>query len=264
MTQSIPHAFHPNVNTSLGEATPEQIAERRNMLEGWFPSLDPTHLPPYDPLFTYNINYYHTFIRAFYSELGQAEESTEHWRSEYNRMAGLFEEQSQLRQNEREALAAADPSRGVEGPRGRGIDGSGEVTGGGIRESAGAAGGPGSGNTPRRGVFQDPLQDPGLPPATRKGSHSGLKARKPDNYDGDCASLEVFLRSLKNYLTMYPESSEVQQVNITLSYMTTGVRGKWATRQAMTVGMAGEIQNMKEFEDKIREAFDDPERAVTA
>lgn len=92
----------------------------------------------------------------------------------------------------------------------------------------------------------------------------GLKAQKPDNYDGDHASLEVFLRSLKNYLTMYPESSEVQQVNVALSYMTTGVRGKWATRQAMTVGMPGGIQNMKEFKDKIREAFDDPERAVTA
>lgn len=63
---------------------------------------------------------------------------------------------------------------------------------------------------------------------------------------------------------MYPGSSEVQQVNVALSYMTTGVGGKWATRQAMTVGMAGGIQNMKEFEDKIREAFDDPERAVTA
>lgn len=63
---------------------------------------------------------------------------------------------------------------------------------------------------------------------------------------------------------MYPGSSEVQQVNVALSYMTTGVGGKWVTRQAMTVGMTGGIQNMKEFEDKIREAFDDPERAVTA
>lgn len=32
----------------------------------------------------------------------------------------------------------------------------------------------------------------------------------------------------------------------------------------MTVGMTGGIQDMKEFEDKIREAFDNPERAVTA
>lgn len=179
-------------------------------------------------------------------------------------MAGLFEEQSQLRQNERETLATADPARGVEGTGRGGVDRGGEVTGGGVREGTGAAGGPGGGNAPQRGVFQDALQDPGLPPAAREGSHSGLKARKPDNYDGDRAGLEVFLRSLKNYLSMYPESSEVQQVNVALSYMTTGVGGKWATRQAMTVGMTGGIQSMKEFEDKIREAFDDPERAVTA
>lgn len=63
---------------------------------------------------------------------------------------------------------------------------------------------------------------------------------------------------------MYPGSSEVQQVNVALSYMTTGVGGKWATRQVMTIGMTGGIQNMKEFEDKIREAFNDPEWAVTA
>lgn len=75
MTQPTPHAFHPDVNTSPGEATPEQIAERRNTPEGWFPSPDPTHLPPYDPSFTYNVNYYRAFIGAFYSELGQAEES---------------------------------------------------------------------------------------------------------------------------------------------------------------------------------------------
>lgn len=264
MTQPAPHAFHPDVKTSPGEATAEQVAERRNMLEGWFPSPDSTHLPPYDPLFTYNINYYCAFIGAFYSELGQAEESAECWRLEYNRVVGLLEEQSQLRQTERGALAAIGSLGGMEGLREGRVDGSGEAAGGGIHESAEAAGGPGSGNAPRRGVFQNSPQDPGLPPVAREGSHSGLKAQKPDNYDRDCASLEVFLRSLKNYLTMYPESSEVQQVNVALLYMTTGVGGKWATRQAMTVGMAGGIQNMKEFKDKIREAFDDPERVVTA
>lgn len=44
----------------------------------------------------------------------------------------------------------------------------------------------------------------------------------------------------------------------------TGVGGKWATRQVLTIGEKGGLQTMKEFEDKIREAFNDPERAVTA
>lgn len=69
----------------------------------------------------------------------------------------------------------------------------------------------------------------------------------------------MFLHLLKNYLVMYPSSSEVQQVNVVLLYMMTGVGGKWATRQVLTIGEKGGLQTMKEFEDKIREAFNDPE-----
>lgn len=63
---------------------------------------------------------------------------------------------------------------------------------------------------------------------------------------------------------MYPYSSEIQHANVALSYMTMGVGGKWATRQALTVGEKGGLQSMKEFQDKIWEAFNDPEWAVTA
>lgn len=264
MTQPSIHAFHPDPNTSPGEGTPELIAAWKDTPEGWFASPDPIHLPPYDPVFTYNVNFYRAYIGAFYSELGQAEESSEHWRVEYNRVAGILEEQGQLETNEREALGAVGTLRGVEGAGRTRDEGGGEIAGGGVHESTRAAGGDGGREAPRRGVFQDLSPGQGIPPINREGGGSGLKARKPDNYDGNRAGLEVFLCSLKNYLAMYPGSSEVQQVNVALSYMTTGVGGKWATRQAMTVGMTGGIQNMKEFEDKIREAFDDPERAVTA
>ena len=148
MTQPTAHAFHPDPNTSPGEGTPELITARKNTPEGWFASPDPIHLPPYDPTFTYNVNFYRAYIGAFYSELGQAEESSERWRAEYNRVAGLLEEQGQLETDEREALGAVGAPRGVEGAGRTRDEGGGEIAGGGIHESPREAGGDGGREAP--------------------------------------------------------------------------------------------------------------------
>lgn len=185
MTQPPSHAFHPDINTSPGEGTPEVIAAWKGTPEGWFASPDPVHLPPYDPMFTYNVNFYRVYIGAFYSELGQAEDSSEHWRMEYNRVSGVLEEQGKLGSAARETLGTIGAPGGLEGV-GRGRDeGGGEVAGGGIHESMRAAGGVGGQEAPQRGVFQDLSPGQGVSPDARKSGGSGLKARKPDNYDGN-------------------------------------------------------------------------------
>lgn len=210
MTQPPMNAFHPDINTSPGEGTPEQITAWKNTPEGWFLSPDPVHLPPYDLAFTYNVNFYRAYIGAFFSELGQAEDSSEHWRVEYNQVVGLLEEQGQLGPAEREVMGTTGTQRGLEGAGAGGVEGGGETLGHRIHEGAGVTGGIGGRNAPQRGVFQDAPPNQGISADACEGSYSGLKAQKPDNYDGNQVGLEVFLCSLKNYLTMYPGSLEVQ------------------------------------------------------
>lgn len=149
MTQLPSHAFHPDINTSLGEGTPDLITAQKNTPEGWFASPDPVHLPPYDPTFTYNVNFYCAYIGAFYSELGQAEESSKRWRAEYNRVAGILEEQDKLRLITGEVMGAIGALGGLEGAGRGGDEGGREATGGGVHKGMRAAGGVGGREAPQ-------------------------------------------------------------------------------------------------------------------
>lgn len=119
-----------------------------------------------------------------------------------------------------------------------------------------------NGGAVRHTVLEGP-DTSGAPPVFRE---SRLKARKPDEFDGKRQGLEIFLRALQNYFESEPWTPDERKVHIALSYMTKGTAAMWATRQAKTVGDSsrGGICTIQEFEDKLREAFDDPDKAATA
>ena len=114
-----------------------------------------------------------------------------------------------------------------------------------------------------------PPQAPAAPATVVAAPAPRIKFNKPDDFTGDSATVDTFLRQCHTYFMTFPTINDATKVSFALSYMKGPIAGKWADRQhdAIQNGEADAIlswEGPNGFIPVFKSIFGDPDRQATA
>ena len=96
-----------------------------------------------------------------------------------------------------------------------------------------------------------------------------IKFNKPDEFTGDTALVDTFLRQCRTYFLTFPTMNDESKILFALSYLKGPIAGRWADRQHDAI-QGGEAEALTEWEGEggfvevFKDVFGDPDRQATA